>query len=240
MAVVALTTFVLVVCATLAWATTQPSAADSAAEPRVAKPEARVSGARCKPARLAVPFYRAATWRWQEARSGSLADRTPVVRGKSCHWARYAASEWVARTAAARRAYARWERERLLDARTWLEAVREVQRVFPGTEGWLLSCSEAESNHYEWVGYGGQPYSTWLRDSDTVGGYLQFRYSTFKGMFRRGAEYAVARSFRLPAELRDTTAAWRSALGQAIAGGWARYTGEDDQHWIASWSNGCR
>ena len=47
-----------------------------------------------------------------------------------------------------------------------------------------------------------------------------------------------ARGFRVP-QFSDYTAAWRSALGQALAGGWARYTGNDASHWSASWGNGC-
>jgi hypothetical protein len=121
--------------------------------------------------------------------------------------------------------------------KAWPRAVREVQRVFPGTESWLLSCSDAEGGHHKWVGYGGAPYSTWLRDSDTVGGPLQFRFSTFTGMFRRAVTHVTARGFRVPRM--DTTTAWRSALGQALAGGWARYTGNDNSHWSASWGNGC-
>ncbi len=120
----------------------------------------------------------------------------------------------------------------------WEKAVQEVQRVFPGTSGWLWSCSAAEGGHGRWVGYGGQGYSTWLRDSDTVGGPLQFRYSTFKGMFRRAADYVTAHGYRMPQYV-DYTAAWRSALGQALAGGWARFTRNDDAHWSASWGSGC-
>ena len=121
----------------------------------------------------------------------------------------------------------------------WARAVQEVQRVFPGTESWLMSCSAAEGGHGRWVGYSGVAYSTWLRDSNTVGGPLQFRFGTFTGMFRRGAEYVRAHGYRLPGHLRDMTTAWRSALGQAIAGGWARYTGNDGSHWSASWNRGC-
>jgi hypothetical protein len=36
------------------------------------------------------------------------ADRTPIVRGKSCAWARYAADEWVARAKAALRGHTRY------------------------------------------------------------------------------------------------------------------------------------
>ena len=199
----------------------------------------------CRSARVAAYYYRLKTWRFQELRDGELAKRTPIVAGKSCRWARYAAREWQARARAAKRTYWRWFDQRTLrdypfapGNRAWPKAVREVQRVFPGTEGWLLSCSAAEGGHGRWVGYGGQGYSTWLRDSDTVGGPLQFRYSTFTGMYRRAVDHAIARGFRVP-QFSDYTAAWRSALGQALAGGWARYTGNDASHWSASWGRGC-
>ena len=208
-----------------------------------------VYGERCRSARLAVAHYRALTWERQDAREGARADRTPVVRGKTCRWARYAADEWQARARSAKRTLTRHlslvSQLTLEDFafapgnHAWRRAVREVQRVFPGTESWLLSCSAAEGGHGRWVGYSGVAYSTWLRDSDTVGGPLQFRFSTFTGMFRRGAEHARERGFRLPSHLSDSTTAWRSALGQAIAGGWARYTGNDDSHWSASWGRGC-
>lgn len=204
-----------------------------------------VYGERCRSARRAVPHYRRLTWERQEARGGAPADRSPIVLGKTCRWARYAAGEWQARARSARRSLERWEHERTLrdfafkpDYPAWRNAVREVQRVFPGTEGWLLSCSAAEGGHGRWVGYGGQAYSTWLRDSDTVGGPLQFRFSTFTGMFRRAVEYVQGQGFLVPI-FADLTTAWRSALGQALAGGWARYTGNDDSHWSASWNNGC-
>lgn len=124
----------------------------------------------------------------------------------------------------------------------WPKAVREVQRVFPGTEGWLLSCSDAEGwspGFDRWVGFAGVPYSTWLRDSNTVGGPMQFRFGTFTGMYRRGVEHVRLRGYRLVPLGTDLTAAWRSALGQALAGGWARWSGNDDRHWSASWSRGC-
>lgn len=208
-----------------------------------AKPE------RCLSARTGVSFYRSATHTWQLLRGAEkLAGPAPRVRGKSCQWARYAVGVWIERTQAAKRSYRRWLRERTLrdftfkpDYPAWRNAVEEVQRVFPGTEGWLLSCSAAEGGHGRWVGYGGQDYSTWLRDSDTVGGPLQFRWSTFKGMYRHGLEYVLGRGFRVPEHLKDpdNDVTWRSALGQAIAGGWARYTGNDNSHWSASWGRGC-
>lgn len=200
---------------------------------------------KCRSARVAAVYYRFRTWTYQELRDGELATKTPIVAGKSCRWAKFAAREWKARASAARRSYQRWFRSRALrdvafceGCNAWRKVVREVQVVFPGTESWLLSCSSAEGGHSRWIGYGGQPYSTWLRDSDTVGGPMQFRFSTFTGMFRRAVEYVTGRGFIVPI-YPSLTDAWRSALGQALAAGWARYTGNDSSHWSASWGNGC-
>jgi hypothetical protein len=167
-----------------------------------------------------------------------------------CAYMNWLAKQWKGKAATARQAYYRWRENRLTlkdyafrpGNNAWLKAVREVQRVFPGTESWLRSCSDAEGGWGRWVGYGGQGYSTWLRDSDTVGGPLQFRWSTFKGMFRHALGYVHARGLKVPTHLRDPSndITWRSALGQALAGGWARFTGNDNSHWSASWGNGCR
>lgn len=226
--------------AVFSFSTVSFSTASSSVVVTKAKPE------RCKHARLAVSHYRNATWSWQHKRDGELADRTPLASGKSCHWVRYAAGVHKDRARVAHRSYERWAAEHLLRDGSWLHAVDEVQRVFPGTESWLLSCSDAESNHHHWVGYSGVPYSTWLRDSNTVGGYMQFRFGTFTGMYRAAIDYITDLDYRVPETLSDwsslsgLTRAWRSALGQALAAGWARYTGNDNSHWSASWDTGCR
>ena len=202
-------------------------------------PPAAQGRSRCPSVRAATTFYRNAyiSWRLRMGAPISFQVRDP---GCSRH------VMWVAVTKAktARRHYRRWLSERTLrdfafceGCRAWPRAVEEVQRVFPGTESWLLSCSAAEGGHGRWVGYSGVSYSTWLRDSDTVGGPLQFRFSTFTGMYRRAVEYARDRGYRVPSV--DMTSAWRSALGQALAGGWARFTGNDNYHWSASFGRGC-
>lgn len=70
-----------------------------------------VHGEKCKSARKATVYYRSLTWERQQARYGQLADRTPIVRGKTCRWARLTASTWQARAAAARRSLKRWQRQ---------------------------------------------------------------------------------------------------------------------------------
>jgi hypothetical protein len=199
-----------------------------------------------RPLRRGVVDRKLATWRWQD-RLGIF--RTPsarkAARATSCAYLRFIRRLWSLR---ADRYYRSWlSTFTLRDTDDWRTAVNTVQRVFPGTASWLLSCSGAEGGHGRWIGYGGQPYSRWLRDSDTVGGPLQFRFSTFTGMYRRALDYARERGFRVPSHIDsintdyrgEFTAAWRSMLGQALAGGWARYTGNDASHWSASFGRGC-
>lgn len=197
---------------------------------------------RCPYARLGLVFYRGRYVHWQLKRDAPI----PTWRKpRNCADARYLANLWAERSYVSRKNFERQKAAlrtlrdfRFCDGcKAWPRAVAEVQRVFPGTESWLLSCSAAEGGHGRWVGYSGVSYSTWLRDSDTVGGPLQFRFSTFTGMYRRGVDYVVGKGFKVPRM--DSTTAWRSALGQAIAGGWARYTGNDDSHWSASFGRGC-
>lgn len=151
---------------------------------------------------------------------------------------------WVARTN-----FERWEEEHMLEDfpytpgnHAWLRAVDEAQRVYPGTKEWLLSCSWAEGRHGRWVLYAGRDYYSGVEWTDVVGGNMQYRWSTFKGHFRHALESLRARGFIVPKELRDhrDPRAWLSALGQALAAGWARWSGNDDSHWSASWSSGCR
>lgn len=203
------------------------------------KPPAAEARPRCPSVRAATLHYRNAYITWRLKMDAPVSFR---IRNPGC--SRHVMWVAVSKARSARRQYRRWLEQRTLrdfpfcaGCRAWHRAVEEVQRVFPGTRAWLLSCSAAEGGHGRWVGYSGVSYSTWLRDSDTVGGPLQFRFSTFTGMYRRGVEHTQSRGFRVPSL--DMTSAWRSALGQAIAGGWARYTGNDDSHWSASFGRGC-
>jgi hypothetical protein len=65
----------------------------------------------CPSAREAVSHYRDMTHDRQRLRGAALADRTPIVAGKSCRWARHAADTWKARAHAARIALERWQYE---------------------------------------------------------------------------------------------------------------------------------
>lgn len=167
---------------------------------------------------------------------------------RSCADARYLAQVAKRRAFHARRAYERWAEIHVLrdfrvapGANAWLRAVDEAQRPYPGTASWLRFCSAAEGGWGRWVIHGGAPYYPGVEHADTSSGHLQYRYSTFRGHYRRALDDLRARGFTVPPHLRAVSVtAWRSALGQALAGGWARWSGNDDSHWSASWSNGCR
>jgi Transglycosylase-like domain len=94
------------------------------------KPESGVVP-RCRHARKAVPFYRQITWTVQARWRTDLADRTPIVRGRSCHWARYAADEWVARAQSALRSHTRY----LASVRSERRALYEKWRCIHEHEG---------------------------------------------------------------------------------------------------------
>ena len=121
----------------------------------------------------------------------------------------------------------------------WVTAVHLIQRVFPGTESWLLSCSAAEGGHGRWVRYGGGSYYPGYEYTDAVGNWLQYRWSTFKGHYRNGLASLRARGFKIDMPASTDVQAWLMPMGAAIAGGWARWSGNDNSHWSASWGNGC-
>jgi hypothetical protein len=130
-------------------------------------------------------------------------------------------------------------------ANDWVTAVKIVQRAFPGTESWLLSCSDAEGGHGGFVVYGGGKYYPGAEHDhtfhgDMVGGNMQYMWGTFKGHYRHGLDSLRSRGFivsNMPSP--DNVQAWLMPMGQAIAAGWARWSGNDNSHWSASFGNGC-
>jgi hypothetical protein len=138
----------------------------------------------------------------------------------------------------------------LPDPDDWVTAVRAVQRVYPGTESWLLSCSDAESDsHGPWVWFRGRPWRGYhigndYLGMDTVGGWMQFRWTTFKPYWYGywGAAGALAdtrtRGFIVP-DLGEGYGPWLRPLGQALTAGYMRFTGRDGHHWSASHGRGC-
>lgn len=124
----------------------------------------------------------------------------------------------------------------------WRTAVRWVQKIYPGTEDWMLYISDREGGWGPWVWYGGRHWSGYhvgddFLGADTVGGWMQFRYSTFAPYWRGAQKDLRSRGYiipniPMPPEGGDPEyAAWLSPIGQALTAGYMRYTGRDGCHW---------
>lgn len=126
----------------------------------------------------------------------------------------------------------------------WQTAVAYAQRWYPGTQSWLLSCSGAEGGHGQWVWYGGRVWGGYhvgndFLGMDTVGGWMQFRYSTFAPYFERMSANLRGRGIEVPDFGEGRYDAWLNPLAQALTAGYMRWSGQDGHHWSASWGRGC-
>lgn len=122
----------------------------------------------------------------------------------------------------------------------WRTAVRIVQRIYPGTESWMLSISDREGGWGPWVWYGGRGWNGYhvgddFLGADTVGGWMQFRFSTFAPYYRGMVKDLRARGITLPVFPDRGGPAiyqpWLDPLGQALTAGYMRYYGKDGCHW---------
>jgi len=143
----------------------------------------------------------------------------------------------------ARVKYEKWVKDRTLPViNDWLTAIRWVQRIYPGTYDWLYSISDREGGHSYWVWFGGRRWSGYhigddYLGADTVGGWMQFRYSTFAPYWRHAQENLRGRGFIIPnfkmprAGGANQYAPWLSAMGQALTTGYGKGAGREGCHW---------
>lgn len=122
----------------------------------------------------------------------------------------------------------------------WRTAVRYVQRIYPGTASWLLYISKREGGYGEWVWYGHRSWRGYhvgddFLGHDTVGGWMQFRFSTFAPYYRGMVKDMRRRGYILPRwpdrggpEIYQP---WLDPLAQALTAGYMRYYGKDGCHW---------
>lgn len=135
----------------------------------------------------------------------------------------------------------------LPDTGDWLTAVRIAQRVYPGTADWMLYISHREGGYGPWVWWSGACSNSpclWRgyhvgydSTGDTVGGWMQFRWSTFAPYYRGMVKDLAARGYTLPVFKMPPAggpieyAPWLDPLGQALTAGYMRYYGKDGCHW---------
>ena len=199
------------------------------------KTSAAFYSSRCADAWSAVRWYRGKYDQHRASMGQTLAP--PVEQAMNCRRLRERARYWRQAAKVNRLAAARWGRT-IHNRPDWKRAALEVQKAFPGTYGWLMSCSSAEGGHGRWVWYGGGSWNGYHIGGDTVGGQMQFRFSTFAPYYRHATHDLKRRGFRVP-YLGSGYEPWLSPLGQALTAGYMRYYGKDGHHWSASHSNGC-
>jgi hypothetical protein len=100
----------------------------------------------------------------------------------------------------------------------WRISVRLAQRIYPGTESWLLFISDRE---------GGWGPFVMNHQGSGAGGWLQFMSSTFYAYVDDARADAARRGFTVPSSVWT----WTHPLGQALTGAYMRYTGRDGCHW---------
>lgn len=200
----------------------------------------------CALAMQKIREHRTRTWALQR----TLGARPPIRVSTSaivgCRYARWVEHLWWKRSVAwAKRA--KWIA--LPNTHDWETAVRVVQRVYPGTESWLLSCSSAEGGHGKLVWYGGRAWSgrhigNDFLGMDTVLGWMQYRWSTYRVYEPDAFATARRRGFVIPKMVTPLGgdpkyAGWTNPLGQALTAGYMRFFHKDGHHWAASWGRGC-
>lgn len=182
--------------------------------------------------RRGIDWQRSQTWRWQ--------DVAGVARTRAAHAERRTHSVaflgWIDRLWLRRRLAAKHyaaSHSGLRATGDWATAVAFVQRDWPGSSGWLLSCSSSEGGHGIWIWNGGVPYRgpTPPAGSSGAGGWMQYMAGTFRHDYDR-ALY-TARSSRLAVPPRSANS-WLSPLGQAFAAGWAYYHDRPVGKWTGS------
>ncbi len=195
--------------------------------------------------RDSVKEFRARTWGCQDS-LGAKRTRASVsvwALPVSVGYRAWAAGLWKGRVSSCLKAL---ELRTIPAAGTWKAAVLYVQKIYPGTKDWLFYISDREGcrtiEYCPWVWYGSHPWTGHhigddFLGADTVGGPMQFRYSTFDPYWRAAQENLRSRGFvvpefRMPAAGGDSRyAAWLSPMGQALTAGYMKWSGREGCHW---------
>lgn len=122
----------------------------------------------------------------------------------------------------------------------WVTSVNYIQRIYPGTRDWLLYISDREGGYGPWVWYGGRQWSGYhigddFLGADTVGGWMQFRFSTFAPYYRGMVKDMAQRGYVLPQWPNRggpmLYQPWLDPLAQALTAGYMKYYGKEGCHW---------
>jgi hypothetical protein len=108
----------------------------------------------------------------------------------------------------------------------WRTSVRITQRVYPGTERWLLSCSSGEGSHGAFV---------MNTQGSGASGWMQFMSGTFYGHVDQALYDVRHKGFFVHNNVKSI----RSPLGQALTAAYMRTHGMSG-HWDPSIDPLCR
>jgi hypothetical protein len=185
------------------------------------------------------------TWRCQDTlgTSRTRASVSPWALPISIQYRTWTKAKWSSQKASCDRTIVQHTIPSSFD---WITAIKWVQSIYPGTYDWLYRISDREGcntpESCPWVWYGGRPWAGYhigndFLGADTVGGPLQFRFSTFAPYWRAALADLQSRGFIVPdfkmppAGGDPKYAAWLSPMGQALTGGYMRSQGRDACHW---------
>ena len=164
-----------------------------------------------------IAGHQMATWRCQDALGAgrSRASVSPWALPRSVGYRVWVQSKWKSQEASC----ARTRSQRSIPAANdWVTAVKLVQRIYPGTSGWLLFISHREG------GWGGFVMN---HQGSGCGGWLQYASSTYWAYSNDAFADARRRGFIV----NDSWNQWTQPMGQALTGAYMRYTGRDGHHW---------
>ncbi len=157
------------------------------------------------------------TWNCQDKLPTSRTRaRSPWKHHTAAYWAREL-NLWTLRLNRCRATLAR----SIPNTDDWQTAVRLVQRVYPGTQDWLLKISHRE---------GGWGRFVMNSQGSGCGGWMQFMSSTYWAYSGSAYHDLSSRGWRID----PRTNSWTNPLGQAVTAAYMRYTRQDGPHWTAT------
>ena len=201
---------------------------------RIKRAERASLAPQLKKSRQVVAFFQNPQHRWMVAPSQTKCWTVPWQRLCTLARAKLRLNHQLAETA-------QWRLDHELpNINDWKTSVRFIQRIYPGTSSWLLYISDREGGYGPWVWYGGRHWSGYhigndFLGSDTVGGWMQFRFSTFAPYYRGMVKDMTRRGYILPQWPNRggplVYQPWLDPLAQALTAGYMRYYGKDGCHW---------
>lgn len=203
--------------------------------------------AQLKKAALQVGTLRRLAWSCQDdlIKSGILEHRT---KAETSIWAlplsvkyrtKYVAKHWATIAEGCQQTF---REHRIPNIQDWLVAIKWVQKIYPGTYDFLYSISDREGGFGRWVWYGGGLWTGHhigddFLGADTVGGWMQFRYSTFAPYWRAAQENLRSRGYILPEMHMPPPGGdpryigWLNPMGQALTAAYMKWSHREGCHW---------